>query len=216
MPRGGGDAVDPVHGLVRDYYEAKVRRHGATPRGVDWESEPMQQLRFVQLLKLIDFERPFSLTELGCGYGALLPFIRGRHPRAVFGYAGIDLAPGMIRRARRLHRDAGNATFRIGSAPLEPSDYCIASGIFNVELDVARDAWEAMIERTLRDMSRAATRGFAFNLMAAWPGPEAPAQLYRCLPQRWLGFCERELGAKVELLDRYKMREFTILARKPG
>jgi hypothetical protein len=28
-----------------------------------------------------------------------------------------------------------------------------------------------------------------------------------------VAFCERELGARVTLLDRYGMREFTLLAR---
>ena len=214
MPGSEVDGADEIHHVIREYYEAKVRRHGATPRGVDWENEPMQQLRFVQLLKLVDFSRPFSLTDLGCGYGALLAFIEGRFPQAVFRYAGIDVAPGMVRRARRVHGERPHAVFRVASAPLEATDYCLASGIFNVQLEVRLETWEAMIERTLHDMSRRSTRGFAFNFMADWPGPPSPAGLYRCLPERWVRFCESALGVEIEVLDRYRMREFTLLARK--
>jgi len=68
--------VEAIRQRVSEYYGGKVRRHGMTPRGVDWESEPMQRLRFVQLLKLFeDAPGPFSLADLGCGYGAMLPFI---------------------------------------------------------------------------------------------------------------------------------------------
>ena len=38
-----------VLSAVRDYYSDKVRQHGATARGVDWNSEETQELRFSQL-----------------------------------------------------------------------------------------------------------------------------------------------------------------------
>ncbi len=217
MPSVAEDAaVGDIRRGIAQYYEAKIRRHGATPFGVDWECAPTQELRFVQLLRICDFTRPFSLTDLGCGYGALLPFIQSRIPEAKFTYVGIDVAPGMISRARRLHRSRLNAQFRLGVAGSGATDYCLASGIFNVKLDFAHAAWERFIEATLIEMSRACVRGFAFNLMAALPGRPSRAELYRCTPERWAGFCE-EIGAgRVEILDRYGMREFTLLVRKPA
>ena len=70
---------------VAHYFSGRVRKFGPTPWGVDWTCELTQNLRFVQLLKVAGRRRSFSLNDLGCGYGALLPFIRQR-----YGEAGID------------------------------------------------------------------------------------------------------------------------------
>ncbi|MGZ5195649.1 MAG: class I SAM-dependent methyltransferase, partial [Ramlibacter sp.] len=86
---------------IERYYTAKIARHGATPLGVDWESVPTQELRFVQLLKICDFASLVSLNDIGCGYGALLSLLDQRAPGKV-DYLGLDLSPLMIAEARRL------------------------------------------------------------------------------------------------------------------
>ena len=46
------------------YYTARVREHGATARGVDWNSPESQALRFQQLLRIVDpCLRPFIMSE---------------------------------------------------------------------------------------------------------------------------------------------------------
>ena len=40
---------DLLRGQARDYYEGKLRTHGATPAGVDWNSQESQELRFALL-----------------------------------------------------------------------------------------------------------------------------------------------------------------------
>ena len=86
---------------VSGYYTGTLSAHGATPRGVDWSCKPTQELRFVQLLKLCPFDAPFSLNDLGCGYGALRGFLRQRHRVVPVDYLGINLSPFMIEAARR-------------------------------------------------------------------------------------------------------------------
>jgi hypothetical protein len=63
-------------------------------------------------------------------------------------------------------------------------------------------------------MARSTRIGFAVNFLAPLPeGMEGKRELYRPAPQKWAGFCERELAMKTTVLDRYGMREFTLLAR---
>jgi hypothetical protein len=59
---------------VREYYEAKLRDYGATPRGVDWNGETSQRVRFKVLSKVIDGQAAgvISVGDYGCGYGAYL------------------------------------------------------------------------------------------------------------------------------------------------
>src|SRR5258707_10030322 len=70
--------TDRLLSNVEQYYTAKLAEHGPRARGVDWSSESSQLLRFEKLLEVCDLSVPFSLIDYGCGYGALLPFLRER------------------------------------------------------------------------------------------------------------------------------------------
>ncbi|HSH90425.1 MAG TPA: class I SAM-dependent methyltransferase [Ramlibacter sp.] len=204
-------------GLYRDvaaYYGSRLGAHGPTPLGVDWTCEPTQQLRFVQLLKACDFTQPFSLNDLGCGYGALRGFLGVRWPKAQVDYLGIDLVPEMIAAASRKWDGIEGAAFAVGSNCPRVADYSVASGVFNVKLDQPAEAWEAFIRAMLDDLAANSRLGFAVNFLRAVDTEPRVPQLYRALPQTWIDYCEKELGARVEVLSSYGMREFTLLARK--
>ena len=82
-----------------DYYSRKITAFGASPQGVDWNGEESQLLRFAQLTQLIDTDSG-TLNDWGCGYGALLDYLRRHHPG--IDYHGIDVAAVIFR--RRLHQ----------------------------------------------------------------------------------------------------------------
>jgi SAM-dependent methyltransferase len=218
---GSGAERDTLLGAISSdvdaYYTARVARHGATPLGVDWSCQATQALRFVQLLRLCDFTKPFSLNDVGCGYGALVPFLTARHPSCEIDYLGIDLSRAMISRARR--RFAGpQRRFIVGAKSPRIADYSVASGIMNVNVGYSRQAWETFITSMLRNMHASSRRGFAVNFMMVAPEEKADdesgaTRLYRTMPEPWMRFCETELRCKVELISNYGMKEFTLLAR---
>ncbi len=184
------------------------------PLGVDWSCTASQWLRFVQLLKICSFDKPFSLIDLGCGYGALATFLADRHAGAMVDYLGIDLSPAMIRRARRQHRGRPAIRFWVGRNSAEQADYVVASGIMNVMLGCAPAIWENFVGTMLLDIHRMGRQGFAVNFLSK-PTAGAPSgQLYCPDPKRWSRFCEQEFGGSVEVLDAYGLREFTLLVRK--
>ena len=208
-------ALAGIHDLVADYYTGRVRRHGATPLGVDWTSVVSQELRFVQLLKLCDFSAPFSLNDLGCGYGAVLAYLARRHADTPISYLGIDLSQDMLDHARSLWAKRPDTRFALKQPVIPAADYTIASGIFNVKLDQQRAPWEAYISVTLDEMDAASARGFAFNFMIERPediGQSGP--LYRCDPTIWASFCEERFEGEVFLLEDYGQPEATILVRR--
>src|SRR4051812_47458497 len=86
---------------VRRYYDDKIKLHGGTAHGVDWNSAESQRLRFSELMKVCREADGFSVNDYGCGYGALLDFLteEGR----TFSYCGFDLSSRMIATARKLH-----------------------------------------------------------------------------------------------------------------
>ena len=207
-------ALAPLHSRIERYYSAKVGRHGPTPAGVDWTCEPTQQLRFIQLLRIADMRAPMSLDDWGCGYGALLGFIGKRHSQAQVDYLGIDLSEAMVHQARKLWGRKRHASFLVGAHSPRTADYAVASGIFNVRIDEPLALWEGFVSHTLRGMKGSARAGFAVNFLAPLPaGMEGKPELYRPDLRQWVAFCENDLGMKVTLLDRYGMREVTLLAR---
>ena len=198
---------------VASYYDSRVGEFGPTPWGADWTCELTQQLRFVQLLKIVGRRRRFSLNDLGCGYGALLAFVR-EHWGDAIDYAGADVAPRMIEHARALAAGDANASFVEGPVLARVADFSIASGIFNVQLGFGRRAWESLVRDVLRELRRASRCGFAVNFIEPpKPGVEPLQGLYRTLGARWADHCASEFGADVEVLAGYGLREFTLLVR---
>lgn len=59
---------------VDRYYTEKIKLHGTTSLGVDWNSVESQELRFQQLARVIHLPKNFSINDFGCGFGALYGF----------------------------------------------------------------------------------------------------------------------------------------------
>lgn len=216
-PVSDGTDLAAVHAGIADYYTGKIRKFGATPLGVDWTCVPTQQLRFVQLLKLCDFTSPFSLNDLGCGYGALLSYLDWRHAGCPIDYLGVDLSQAMLTRARRLWRERANVSFVRGHNSPRLADYSVASGIFNVQLGQPREVWERFIAATLDQLHRTSRRGFSVNFMRA-PGSGKPDRqgVYSTVPERWARYSTDQFGAATEVIDGYGLREFTLIVRHPS
>lgn len=213
-PGPGDRTLRDVLSDVEAYYSARVAKHGATPLGVDWSCWATQNLRFVQLLKLCDFTEPFALNDIGCGYGALADYLAMRHAATEIDYLGIDLSQAMIRRARR-RLSGPQRRFVVATSCPRVADYSVASGVMNVSLGHPRGLWEQFVATILQDMRRSSRRGFSVNFKgpAGADVDDSADGLYRTGPQRWIDFCEGELGCSVETIDGYGMREFTLLIR---
>lgn len=209
MASNGPDLLGPVAA----YYSAKVTQHGATARGVDWNGEESQTLRFRQLCRIVDTAGGFSVNDLGCGYGALYDHL-ARQP-ASFSYCGFDISENMLRAAGERHGNKPGVRFVLASLPDQVAEYGIASGIFNVRLDRGGDAWREYMEATLDALDRTSSRGFAFNCLTAYSDADRMRpDLYYADPGAIFDRCMRRYSRHVALLHDYGLYEFTILVRK--
>jgi SAM-dependent methyltransferase len=198
---------------VADYYAAKLAEHGATPRGVDWNGEESQTLRFEQLTKIIQQPRGFSLNDLGCGYGALSDYLRTEYQN--FAYTGCDVSSDMILAARTRHATSPNVQFVVSAAPPAMADYGIASGIFNVRFGRSDAEWRDYLEATLNVLDRTSQHGFAFNCLTAYSDADMMHDyLYYADPCALFDLCKRLFSRHIALLHDYGLYEFTILVRK--
>ena len=193
---------------VIEYYSRKVREHGPTPRGVDWNSAQSQQTRFDQLLKIVDWSHPVVLGDFGCGYGALFEYLQSRNLSC--DYRGYDISDAMIAAARGRH----GATFSSHADVLRNADYVVASGVFNVRVQVPEAAWKSYMFERIDHLAQTAKRGFAFNCLTSYSDEDRMRpDLHYANPCEMFDYCKRKLSRNVALLHDYDLYEFTILVR---
>lgn len=197
---------------VAEYYDEKLQEHGQTPRGVDWNGDASQNLRFEQLCQLIAHKKGFSINDLGCGYGALCDYLAARFDQ--FEYNGYDVSADMISAAHS--RLSGPNVHLMCTAELNRrSDYTVASGIFNVRMDRSTEEWERYLHDTLDAMDRASVRGFAFNCLSDYADADKMRKdLYYASPTRLFDLCKTRYARDVALLHDYRLFEFTLIVRK--
>jgi SAM-dependent methyltransferase len=207
---------DGVLGNVGRYYSGKLREHGDSPRGVDWNSEESQQLRFEQLLRVIDpdDEHP-SVLDYGCGYGALIGALTERLGDGGFTYVGHDIAPDMLEAARLRVSEGAECRFIGDADALAPADYVVASGIFNVKLDTLEDLWAEYVDATIERLDALSTRGFAFNMLTSYGDAEKRRpDLFYGDPCAYFDMCKRRYSRFVTLAHDYPLWEVTLIVRK--
>jgi len=201
-----------VFAALDAYYAPRLAEHGASARGVDWNSSESQRLRFDQLLRVRERGEPCSLLDFGCGPGALA------HMLVALGepvdYRGFDVSERMIDLARARNPDPAACRFSQLPGELEPADYVIASGVFNLRLDVDEAPWEAYVLETLDTLAKLARRGFAFNLLTSWSDADRMRpDLFYADPARFFDHCKRRYSHNVALLHDYGLYEWTMLVR---
>lgn len=199
----------------KDYFNDKIEKHGATPKGVDYNGPEAQETRFEQLVKVIDPSRPFKVIDYGCGYGALFEFLQAKGWE--FEYYGFDMLEKMILAGTEAHKGIANAHFMYQTSELPVADYLLAGSIFNNKFDAVHEEWQAMVLDTLRNMNSFCNRGFSFNILTRYSDADRMAQrpdLYFADPLVLFDFCKRNFSRNIALLHDYGLYDFTILVRK--
>jgi len=198
---------------VGEYYSGRIAEHGTTARGVDWNSEASQRVRFDQLLAAAPRGGgDFSLNDFGCGYGALLEYLdeQGRVVR----YHGHDISEAMIARAREAHGGRQDVSFGTDPSDIPVADVTVASGIFNVLAGSEEATWPDYVRSTLRSLAERSRSAIAFNMLTSYSDPEYMTErLHYADPREVFDWCKRELSPQVALLHDYGLYEFTVIVR---
>ena len=202
--------------ILRDvgkYYSGKFEQYGPTPGGVDWNSAESQVLRFAQLLRVTEGHgEQFSLNDFGCGYAALVDYLE-LHGRPG-SYCGFDISEPMLAHASSRHANRPWVRFVSDAGELPTADFTVASGVFNVKLEVDDAAWSAYVLATISRLAAASERGFAFNLLTTYSDPERMRpDLFYGDPPFFFDHCKTEYSRNVALLHDYGLYEFTVIVR---
>jgi SAM-dependent methyltransferase len=208
-------SIDETQKKLNEYFTEKLETFGVTAKGVDYNGEQARQIRFAELIKIIDPAKPFSVIDYGCGYGAMFEYL---HTKGWdFDYHGVDLIEKMVLAGRENYKDFPNAHFTADEKELPVADYLMAASIFNIKLESPYDEWQDFVCNTLLRMNALCSKGFSFNMLTKYSDADRMAErpdLFYGDPLFFFDFCKRNFSRNVALLHDYGLYDFTILVRK--
>jgi len=146
-------------------YNKQSDLHGISPKGVFWQSKSTQNSRFKSLLNIIhkkDYNKKFSISDFGCGYGALYSFIQNYNFMKNCVYYGYDIVPNFINQAQIKYP---NQNFICSEEMSIKTDYTIISGTFNYSGKIEINRWEAYVFDSLDKCLSNSKTAMAFNLL---------------------------------------------------
>jgi SAM-dependent methyltransferase len=197
---------------IERLYTEGLQKYGPESRSVGWKTPESQRLRFEKLVQVVqDRKEAITVTELGCGYGALFPFLieAGFDVRVFLGY---DISSAMLDAARNSVKDS-RAEFIHAPEVTHRADYTFASGIFNVRFDIEEDLWLSYVERTLDNMNDHSEKGFSFNMLTTYVDYREK-HLFYGNPFHFFDVCRKRFSKKVSLLHDYDLWEWTMIVKK--
>jgi SAM-dependent methyltransferase len=207
--------IDETQKKLNEYFTEKLETFGATAKGVDYNGEQARQIRFAELVKVVNPSTPFSIIDYGCGYGAMFEYLNEKGWE--FEYYGVDLIEKMVIAGREKYVGFSNARFTTDENELPGADYLVAAGIFNIKLESPYDEWQNFVCETLPRMNVLCSRGFSFNMLTKYSDADRMAErpdLFYGDPLFFFDFCKRNFSRNVALLHDYGLYDFTILVRK--
>lgn len=203
---------DSIQLKIDKYYTDKINTYGSSHLGVDWNSNDSQELRFKILSQVLNEKNNFTILDYGCGYGALIPFLEQNFN---FSYTGFDISKEMLKNAEENYKKLENITFTNNLENISNVNYSIASGIFNVKLDISENEWENYIFETLEKINKVSNNGFSFNMLSNYSDKEFMKDyLYYADPLKIFDYCKKRFSKNVALLHDYNLYEFSIIVRK--
>ena len=208
-------SIEKTQKELNKYFAEKLDIHGATPKGVDYNGPEAQEVRFEQLVKVIDPTQKFTVIDYGSGYGAMFDFLQKRGWN--FEYYGIDLIEKMVIAGREAHKNFSNAHFTTDEKEVPLVDYLLAGAIFNIKLEASYEDWQEFTLQTLRNMDKLCSKGFSFNMLTKYSDADRMAErpdLFFGDPLLYFDYCKQNFSRNVALLHDYGLYDFTILVRK--
>jgi SAM-dependent methyltransferase len=203
---------DELIDRVEGYYSGRLADHGATHAGVDWNSRESQFARFDQLMRVAQREEHCSVNDYGCGYGALIEWlIADGRP---FDYFGFDVSEAMTREASERHADVPQAHFGFERAEIEPADFTVASGIFNVKAGASEEEWSRYVIDEIDTLAALSRKGFAFNALTSYSDADHMREdLHYADPITLLEHVMSNHSRWSAMMQDYGLFEFTVVVR---
>ena len=148
-------------------YNKRFLKYHNTPKGVFWNSKLSQDLRLNIILdKILDNSKfdPFTIADIGCGYGRLFEIIKERNLENRIRYSGFDINKNFISFCKN-NKDFENVEFAINASPFKKTDYIVMSGTYNLTPTNNISLWEDYIIKNLTGNWKFVKKAMIFNCL---------------------------------------------------
>ena len=148
-------------------YSKRFLKYHNTPKGVFWNSKLSQDLRLNIILdKILDNTKvdPFTIADIGCGYGRLFEIIRERNLESRIRYSGFDINKKFISFCKS-NKKFGNANFYVDTQPHHNFDYIVMSGTYNLTPTNNIKLFEEYLRQNLKSNWNKVSKAMIFNCL---------------------------------------------------
>ena len=181
---------------LRKVYFERFMKYGAKPQGSFWASKLRQDKRFDIILSeinKIEKSKNFELSDIGCGYGALVNYIRSSGVSSNVRYSGYDISQGLINHCKSKYLEDW-ANFSVGTYPREITPYCVMSGTYNLSATLDIIEWERYVLSSILRCWEQTSRAMIFNLQIAKNSQITEEMIFYAERDSILNFCLSSLG----------------------
>lgn len=198
------------------HYEACLRQHGDTPKGMDWPNETDADTRYQVMLEVIrePYAAPISLLDFGCGASHLYAYMQ-RGAYAQVAYSGLDISPAHVKLAQTKYPHLTYYCLDIleNAASMPEADYVLLNGVFTEKCDLPfADMW-AYCQQILLTIFPRAKRGIAFNVMSKQVDWERD-DLFHLSMDTLAAFLTEKISRHYVFRHEYGLYEYTIYVYK--
>lgn len=212
MATKNGSVLHDIEALYTD----NVRRLGLDSKSVGWRDEASHRLRFDKLVAGLipqDTDEPFTVNDVGSGYGAMFRYLDDRYGKRLARFHGYEISDAMIAACRDFIGYDERLDIIKSNIPDRDADYSFVCGTFNVRFKATDAEWDAYVKDMIVKLAERSKRGFSFNLLTSYVDWKEP-HLYYADPCVYFDFCKRLISRKVALLHDYPLFEWTITVLK--
>lgn len=177
-------------------YLASLKKYGHNAKGLNWNSQVHQYIRFEQITSLLPENlEHYTLADVGCGFGDLYHFLDPK-PQT---YTGYDLMEEMITIATS---NTKQPIYKLDATTTQPktADLIVCSGALNIL---------SRFETTLflHNCYNASRKAFVFNALFG----KAKEGIFNYLDKPFLEHVAKELGVgEVRYLEGYLEHDITV------
>ena len=203
------------------FYEKLFIEHGPTAKGVGWNSNLAQNLRYMKLLQGLDKKNEIDVLDFGCGWGIGFEILRSEDYR-VKSYLGVDVNSTVIDYASSRYSGESTANFELltdkNSSTIlrrEHFDLVLASGVFNIRFNEAIDMWYEYVKEQTKFLFSLTKSTLAINFLSSISDKEKQRDdHFYCDPSEYLKFLLQEVSDKVSLIHDYGMWDFCVIVKR--
>ena len=196
--------------IILNFFNEAVKTYKTIPKVLGWGSRDSQESRFRVLSEIGDLNRK-TVLDVGCGLGDLYEFLVRKKNLNLKRYAGIDINPLMIKKAKENFTQAEFQIMDLLKNPIQGRfDYVLASGLFGLKLP----HWKDFTYMMLYHMYNISNIGIGINFLSCYSPFNKNSKCYYACPSKILSFICDNLSRRVVLRQDYKANDFTVYIYK--